>query len=134
MKIQKIDHVAIAVKDMDAGIAFYRDVLKLPFSGREVVDSVEVAFFHCGEVEVELVAGVTPEAHVNKHIAKYGEGLYHIAYRVEDIEEALNYCVENDLPVSSPVPQPGGNGSKVGFIKARGVFGVLTELVENEDH
>ena len=134
MKIQKIDHIAIAVKDMDVGIAFYRDVLKLPYAGREVVGSVETAFFRCGEVLVELVAGVTPDAHVNKHIAKYGEGLYHIAYRVEDIEEALNYCVEKNLPISSSTPQPGANGSKVSFIKARGVFGVLTELVENEDH
>lgn len=102
MNIKKIDHIAIAVRDLEAGIAFHRDVLGLPLTGREVVDSagVEVAFFACGDTEVELVAAIRPDAHVNRFIQEHGEGLYHLTYRVSDIDASFDHLRANGCAAS----------------------------------
>ena len=133
MEIKKINHIAIAVRDMEKAIAFHRDVLKLPYEGYEELPEIgcAVAFFSCGDVEVELVTPIGPQAYVNKHLETFGEGLYHIAYEVDSIQEALDYFVSQDVPVRSPVPKEGSRNTKVGYLNAEGACGVVTELVEN---
>ncbi len=130
--IRKIDHIAIAVRDMEKAIAFHRDILKLPFEGYEELPEIgcAVAFFSCGEVEVELVTPIGPQAFVNKHLDTFGEGLYHIAYEVESIQGALDYFTANDIPVRSPIPKTGSRATRVGYLNPEGACGVITELVE----
>ena len=132
MKLKKIDHIAIAVRNMEKAIAFHRDVLKLPYEGYEELPEIgcAVAFFSCGEVEVELVTPIGPQAFVNKHLETYGEGLYHIAYEVDDIQKSLDYFAGNNVPVRSPEPKEGSRGTRVGYLNAEGAYGVVTELVE----
>ncbi len=130
--ITKINHLAIAVRDMDKAIAFHRDVLKLPYNGREDVPEAgcSVAFFECGEVEVELVTPLGTNGFVTKHLEKLGEGLYHIAYEVDSIKDSLDYFAANNIPLRNREPKPGSRGSKVGYLNAEGACGVVTELVE----
>ena len=132
MKLKKIDHIAIAVKDIEKAIAFHRDVLKLPYEGYEELPEIgcAVAFFSCGEVEVELVTPIGPQAFVNKHLETHGEGLYHIAYEVDDIKEALGYFVDNNVAVRNHEPKEGSRGTRVGYLNAESAYGVVTELVE----
>jgi len=130
--IRKIDHIAIAVRDMEKAIAFHRDILKLPFHGYEELQEIgcAVAFFSCGDVEVELVTPIGPQAFVNKHLDAFGEGLYHIAYEVDSIDGALDYFTTNNIPVRSPTPKAGARSTRVGYLNPEGACGVITELVE----
>ena len=82
MPIKKVNHIAIAVKDMDEAISFYRDILRLPYRGTQIVEvaGCKAAFFVCGDLEIELVQGINDFAAVNRFLEKRGEGLYHIAY------------------------------------------------------
>ncbi len=132
MKIKKINHIAIAVRNMEQSIAFHRDVLKLHYEGYEELPEIgcAVAFFSCGEVEVELVTPIGPQAFVNKHLETFGEGLYHIAYEVDSIQESLDYLAANNIPLRSPFAKPGSRNTLVGYLNAEGACGVVTELVE----
>jgi methylmalonyl-CoA epimerase len=132
MLLKKIDHIAIAVSDMEKAITFHRDVLKLPYHGYEELPEIgcAVAFFSCGDVEVELVTPIGPQAFVKKHLDTFGEGLYHIAYEVDSVQDTLDYCTEKNLPLRSPVSKPGSRNTRVGYINAEGACGVITELVE----
>jgi methylmalonyl-CoA epimerase len=130
--IKKINHIAIAVWDIDKAIAFHRDILKLDFHGYEELPEIgcAVAFFSCGEVEVELVSPIGERAFVKKHLETVGEGLYHIAYEVDSIQAALDYFAKENIPLRSPAPKPGSRNTRVGYLEAEGACGVITELVE----
>ena len=132
MQIKKINHIAIAVRDMEKAIVFHRDVLKLPYEGYEELPEIgcAVAFFACGDVEVELVTPIGPQAFVNKHLETFGEGLYHIAYEVDSTQAALNYFAAKGVPVRSPEAKVGSRNTRVGYLNAEGACGVVTELVE----
>ncbi len=134
MAIKKINHIAIAVKDLDAGIPYYRDVLKLPFHGIESVESAGcmVAFFGCGETEIELVQGVADFAAVNKHIANHGEGLYHIAFEVDDLKTDMQGYIAQGIKLRNPAPKPGANNTIVNYIDPDPdkAITVICELVE----
>lgn len=132
MSIQKVDHIAIAVRDLGAGIHYYRDVLGLPFHGVETIESlhVEVAFFSCGGAEIELVHGTAPEAAVCRFIEEKGEGLYHIAFEVDDVQKTLDGYMAQGVLARDKAPKPGARGTTVAFLRAESTGGVMTELVQ----
>jgi len=132
MKILKIDHLGIAVKSIDAGKAFWMDILGLPFEGTETVaeQKVTTAFFPVGESEVELLETTAPDGPVAKYIEKRGEGIQHVAFRVENIEEALAFLKEKGVALIDPVPRKGAGGAKIAFLHPKATNGVLVELCE----
>ncbi len=132
MKILKPDHIAIAVKDIDESLKLYTDILGLRLTSREVLRerNVEIAFLECGETELELVEPKSLDSAVAEHIEKNGEGLYHLALRVDNINEALAYLKEKNVQLKDECPRPGGRGAKIAFLEPKAAFGVTLELVE----
>jgi len=132
MKILKIDHLGIAVKSMDKGKAFWTDVLGLSFEGTEVVapQKVTTGFFPVGESEVELLESTAPDGPVARYIEKKGEGIQHVAFRVENIEAALAELKEKGVPLIDEQPRTGAGGAKIAFLHPKATGGVLVELCE----
>src|SRR4029453_15492776 len=87
--LQQIDHICIAVKNLDETVAFYRQVMGLEVSSSEVFNGMKIAFLRIGDSELELLEDLTPDGAIARHVAKRGEGMQHVAYRVDDIEQAL---------------------------------------------
>ena len=132
MKILKIDHLGIAVNSVDAGKQFWTDVLGLPFEGTETVveQKVTTAFFPVGESEVELLATTAPDGPVAKFIEKKGEGIQHVAFRVENIEEALAELKAKGIRLIDEKPRRGAGGARIAFLHPKATGGVLVELCE----
>lgn len=128
----RIDHVAIAVRDLDAAIALYRDVLGLPFGGTEVVEdqAVTTAFFGEEPGRIELLCPTRPDSPVGRFLDKRGEGLHHVAVRVTDIEAALESLKAAGTPLVDEKPRTGAHGTRVAFLHPKGMNGVLLELVQ----
>src|SRR5436305_10830933 len=128
----RIDHVGVAVDDMDAALALYRDSLGLPLSHRERVEEqgVEAALLDVGEGHVELLAPLGPETPVGKYLAKNGPGLHHVAYQVGDIDTTLARLRDAGLRLIDETPRTGIRGSRVAFLHPAATGGVLTEIVE----
>jgi len=134
MKILKIDHIGIAIKDLAESLNFYRDVLGLEVTGTEVVpeQKVKVAFLPCGDSEVELLESTDPEGPIAKFIEKRGEGIQHIALRVDNIEDALEYMQEKGLRLIDKSPRYGAGGARIAFLHPQVSKGVLIELTERK--
>jgi methylmalonyl-CoA/ethylmalonyl-CoA epimerase len=132
MKILKIDHLGIAVKDMDAGKAFWRDILGLGFAGTETVaeQKVTTGFFPVGESEVELLESTAPDGPVARYIEKRGAGIQHVAFRVDDIEAALKELKEKGVRLIDETPRKGAGGARIAFLHPKATGGVLVELCE----
>jgi len=132
MKILKIDHLGIAVNSIDEGKNFFLDILGLKFEGAETVEEQKVttAFFPVGESEVELLESTAPDGPVAKYIEKKGEGIQHIAFRVENIEEALSELKEKGVRLIDEKPRKGAGGAKIAFLHPKSTHGVLVELCE----
>ncbi len=132
MKVLKIDHLGIAVKSIDEGKQFWTDVLGLEFEGSETVESQKVttAFFPVGESEVELLESTAPDGPIAKYLEKKGEGIQHIAFRVENIEEALSELKEKGVKLIDEKPRIGAGGAKIAFLHPKATRGVLVELCE----
>lgn len=132
----RIDHVAIAVRDLDASIALYRDVLGLPFGGTEVVEDQAVTTAFLGEEpgRIELLCPTRPDSPVGRFLDKRGEGLHHIAVRVKDIDAALESLKAAGTPLVDETPRIGAHGTRVAFLHPKGMNGVLLELVQLPDH
>lgn len=132
MKVLKIDHLGIAVKGIDQGKAFWSDVLGLSFEGTETVQEQKVttAFFPVGESEVELLESTAPDGPVAKYIEKKGEGIQHVAFRVENIEEALSELKEKGIQLIDEKPRKGAGGAKIAFLHPKSTGGVLVELCQ----
>lgn len=132
MKILKIDHLGIAVNNMDEGKGFWTDVLGLKFEGAETVveQKVTTAFFPVGESEVELLESTAPDGPVAKFIEKKGTGFQHVAFRVENIEEALAELKAKGIQLIDQVPRKGAGGAKIAFLHPKATGGVLVELCE----
>ena len=132
MKILKIDHLGIAVNNMNEGKSFWSDVLGLTFEGAETVaeQKVTTAFFPVGESEVELLESTSPDGPVAKFIEKKGTGFQHVAFRVENIEEALAELKAKGIQLIDQVPRKGAGGAKIAFLHPKATGGVLVELCE----
>ena len=132
MKIIKIDHLGIAVKSIEEGTKFWADVLGLEFEGSETVEAQKVitAFFPVGESEVELLESTAPDGPVAKYIEKKGEGIQHVAFRVEDIETALKELKEKGVRLIDETPRKGAGGARIAFLHPKSTNGVLVELCE----
>ncbi len=134
MKILKIDHLGIAVKSIDAGKNFWLDILNLEFEGSETVEAQKVttAFFPVGESEVELLESTAADGPVAKYIEKKGEGIQHVAFRVEDIEASLEELKEKGVRLIDQKPRIGAGGAKIAFLHPKSTNGVLVELCQRD--
>lgn len=132
MKALKIDHIGIAVKNLEESLVFYRDVLGLDVEGvEEVTDQkVKVAFLPVGDTEVELLESTSEDGPIAKFIEKNGEGIQHIAFRVDNIEEAIAYMKEKGLRMIDESPRYGAGGAKIAFVHPKSSNRVLVELSE----
>jgi methylmalonyl-CoA/ethylmalonyl-CoA epimerase len=127
-----IDHVGVAVEDIDAALPFYRDVLQLPLVHRETVaeQGVNSAQLDVGDGHIELVAPLGPETGVAKFLARRGAGLHHVAYRVVDIDATLAALAAAGIRLIDEQPRIGIRNSRVAFVHPASTGGVLTEIVQ----
>jgi len=132
MMLTEIDHVAIAVRDLEAAINYYRQAFGATVDHREVVerDGVEEALLKVAESYIQLLTPTRTDSPVAKAIEKRGEGLHHIGYRVADCKSALAAMVAAGATPIDLVPRPGSRGTTVAFIHPKGSFGTLIELVQ----
>jgi methylmalonyl-CoA/ethylmalonyl-CoA epimerase len=130
--LTEIDHVAIAVRDLDAAIDHYRTWFGAEVDHREVVDSdgVEEALLKVGVSYVQLVSATRPDSPVAKFLENKGEGLHHVGYRVTDCAAALQRVKDSGGKVIDEAPRPGSRGTTVAFIHPKGDLGTLIELVQ----
>jgi methylmalonyl-CoA/ethylmalonyl-CoA epimerase len=134
MKILKIDHLGIAVNSIDQGRAFWSDILGLQYEGSETVaeQNVTTAFFPVGDSEVELLESTTPDGPVAKFIEKKGEGIQHIAFRVENIDAALDELKQKGVKLIDEKPRIGAGGAKIAFLHPKSTGGILVELCQRD--
>jgi methylmalonyl-CoA/ethylmalonyl-CoA epimerase len=128
----RIDHVGVAVSDLDAAISLYRDTFAMPLAHRETVESqgVEAALLDVGDGHVELLRPLGPDTVVGKFLERRGEGLHHVAYAVEDIDAALDGLRSAGIELIDEEARVGIRGSRVAFLHPRATGSVLTEIVE----
>jgi methylmalonyl-CoA epimerase len=129
--VKRISHLGLAVKDLDAAIQLYEQVFGLEVAHRWVAetDRMEAATFRVGELEIELMQPLEDDSPVGRFIAKRGEGIHHIAYRVDDVADALHRARGAGVATIDEEPRAGGDGrTRIGFLHPRSTFGVLTEL------
>lgn len=132
--IKKIDHIGVAVKDMNAAIKFYEEVLGLKVEGTEVVEEqkVKTAFIPTGESEIELLESTAPDGPIAKYIEKKGEGIQHVALRVDNIEKALEELKAKGVKLIDEKPRKGAGGAKIAFLHPKATCGTLVELCERD--
>jgi methylmalonyl-CoA epimerase len=128
----RIDHVGVAVEDIDAALSLYRDVLAMPLVHRETVteQGVEAVLLDVGESHVELLAPLGPDTPVGKFLARKGPGLHHVAYGVEDVDAVLQTLKAAGVRLIDETPRIGIRGSRVAFVHPASTGGVLTEIVQ----
>ncbi|PLX88838.1 MAG: methylmalonyl-CoA epimerase [Desulfuromonas sp.] len=134
--IEKINHIGIAVKNLENSIPFYRDQLGMEFEGTEEVaeQRVRVAFLKVGESRIELLEPTSTDSPVAKFIEKNGEGIHHLAYEVEDIERSLRQLSEQGVRLVDTAPRNGAHGSRIAFLHPKSSGGVLTEICQMGGH
>ena len=132
----KIEHVAIAVEDLDEALAHYKDVWGIEPTSRERVEDqgVEEAMLPLGESHLQLLAGTGPDTTVGKFVARRGEGLHHVAYEVDDLEAALAELKRKGVALIDESPRTGGRGHSVAFVHPKGNHGLLVELIQRPTH
>jgi methylmalonyl-CoA epimerase len=130
--LSSIDHIGIAVEDIEGALSVYRDVLGMPLVHRETVtdQGVDAALLDVGDGHIELVAPLGPETAVGKFLARKGPGLHHVAYRVADVEATLSALAGAGARLIDERPRSGIRGSRVAFVHPASTGGVLTEIVQ----
>lgn len=133
MKISHIEHIGIAVKNLDEAVRFYEGVLGLEcYNIEEVQDQkVRTAFFKAGETKIELLESTDPEGPIAKFIDKKGEGIHHIAYAVSGLRQGLVEIDQKGIRLINQQPVRGAEGLDIAFVHPKSAFGVLTELCEH---
>lgn len=134
MNCTRVDHVGIAVKDLAASVKWYEETLGLHSKGTEVVQEqqVTVAFLPCGDSELELLESTSPGGPIARFIEKNGEGIQHIAIRVDDIDAALAELKEKGVRLIDQTPRYGAGGARIAFLHPKATHGVLLELCERK--
>jgi methylmalonyl-CoA epimerase len=132
MLLTEIDHVAIAVHDLDAAIEYYQQAFGVTVHHREIVDSdgVEEALLKVADSYIQLTAATRDDSPIAKFLDKRGEGLHHVGYRVDDVAAALQAMVAAGARPIDERPRPGSRGTTVAFVHPKGSFGTLIELVQ----
>jgi methylmalonyl-CoA epimerase len=132
VQLSAIDHVGVAVEDIDAALAVYRDALNLPLVHRETVaaQGVDAALLDVGDSHIELLQPLDADTTVGKFLARRGPGLHHVAYRVESVEETLRALSAAGVRLIDERPRTGIRGSQVAFLHPSSTGGVLTEIVQ----
>lgn len=135
MKISKLDHIGIAVKNLEESLRFYEEVLGIPCTGTEVVEEqkVKVAFLPVGDTEVELLESTHEDGPIAKFIEKKGEGIQHLAFRVDNIEAAIEAMKAKGIKMIDETPRYGAGGAKIAFCHPKSTNGILIELSERHD-
>jgi methylmalonyl-CoA/ethylmalonyl-CoA epimerase len=135
MKVKHIEHIGIAVKSLESAIAFYESKLGLKcYAIEEVQDQkVRTAFFKVGQTKVELLESTDPEGPIGKYLEKKGEGVHHIAFATEGLQENLDELSQNGIRLIDKNPRKGAEGLNIAFLHPKDTLGVLTELCENPE-
>lgn len=130
-----IDHIGIAVRDLESAISTYEKLLNTTCYKREVVESekVDTAFLQTGESKVELLGGTSPDSVINSYIDKRGEGIHHVAFEVEDIEKEMKRLQDEGFRLLNESPKKGADNKLVAFLHPKGQNGVLVELCQSVD-
>ncbi|APT76651.1 lactoylglutathione lyase [Marinitoga sp. 1135] len=133
MKMKKIDHIGIAVKSIDKALNLYKNLLELEVTGEEVLEDrgLRVVFVQVGETRIELLEPLNENSEISGFLAKRGEGIHHIAYAVDNVQEMINKSKELGIKPLSDEPKDGAHNTKVAFLHPKTTNGVLTELVEH---
>ncbi len=134
MNLTHIEHIGIAVKNLDEAIPYYETILGLKcYAIEEVVDQkVKTAFFKVGQTKLELLEPTDADSPVAKFIEKRGEGIHHLAFAVDGVEKALQEISDKGVRLIDKVPRPGAEGLNIAFLHPKSTFGVLTELCEKK--
>ena len=132
MILTEIDHIAIAVHDLEAAIAYYQEAFGAEVHHREIgeSDGVEEALVKVADSYIQLTTATRPDSPIAKYLDKKGEGLHHVGYRVDDCQAALDAMVEAGATPIDQAPRPGSRGTTVAFMHPKGSFGTLIELVQ----
>lgn len=132
--VGKVDHIGIAVKSIDEALKFYEDILGIECVSTEVVEEqkVRVAFLPVGDTEVELLESTDEDGPIAKFIEKKGEGIQHIAYKVDDIEKSIEELKAKGIRLIDEKPRYGAGGAKIAFLHPKSTFGVLIELCQRD--
>tara|TARA_Y100000590_G_scaffold267650_1_gene300571 strand:- start:864 stop:1265 length:402 start_codon:yes stop_codon:yes gene_type:complete len=132
MLLTQIDHVAIAVNDLEAAVEYYRRAFGAEVHHREVVerDGVEEVLLKVGESYLQLTTGLRADSAISLFLERRGEGIHHVGYRVDNCAEALAAIVAAGGRAIDPEPRPGSRGTTVAFVHPKGSFGTLIELVQ----
>lgn len=132
MNISRLAHIGIAVRDLEQQIAFYRDTLGMELAHCEVVEDqkVRTAMFRLGETSIELLTPTGPDSPIAKFLEKRGEGIHHLAYKVDDLTGALAELTQRGVELLDKTPRVGAGGHRIAFLHPRSSLGVLTELCE----
>jgi methylmalonyl-CoA/ethylmalonyl-CoA epimerase len=127
-----VDHVAIAVRDLDAALKWYEQAFGAKLARREVIerDGVEEALLEVGSSYVQLLTPIRPDSPVARHLEARGEGIHHVGYRVEDCKAALEQAVAAGAKAIDEAPRPGSRGTTVAFLHPKSAYGTLVELVQ----
>ena len=133
-EVLKVDHVGIAVKDLEVAKKFYSEMLGIKATGEEVVEQqkVKVCFFPCGDSELELLESTSPDGPIAKYIDKNGQGIQHLALRVNNIEAALADLKAKGVRLIDETPRYGAGGASIAFVHPKSTGGILLELSQRK--
>ncbi len=135
MKPTHIEHIGIAVKNLEEAIAFYEKVYGLEcYAVEEVAEQkVKTAFFMVGQTKIELLESTDPEGPIGKFLEKKGEGVHHLAFAVDNLQKSLDETAEKGIKLIDQTPRKGAEGLNIAFMHPKSTFGVLTELCEHPE-
>jgi len=132
--VTKVDHIGVAVENLEESVKFYEEILGLKLHGIETVEEqkVKVAFLPIGDTEIELLEATTPDSPIAKFIEKKGQGVQHVAFRVDDIEKALEEMRRLGIKLIDEKPRYGAGGARIAFLHPKSTNGLLVELCERK--
>ena len=133
MNVRRVNHLGVIVDDMDAAVAGFRDKLGLPLEKTEVYAGVlDIAFLPCGDTQVELIQPRAEDDPAAAYLREHGPGIQHVAFEVDDLEEALAEMGERGVAVIGEAPRPGADGTIIAFLDPRSFGGILVELCQRQ--
>lgn len=134
MKPTHIEHIGIAVKNLEESIRYYEDILGLECYGIEEVkdQKVRTAFFKVGDTKIELLESTDPEGPIGKYVEKKGEGIHHLAFAVDDASQKFKEIETKGVRLIDNTPRKGAEGLNIGFLHPKSTHGVLTEICDNK--